>query len=70
MSFPRQDVCIVCSKTIKGVLHANLQNAIPRMQFVCYLKIINTLFFFFFFFFWKNTVCILKQTVQGTQKWH
>ena len=39
-------------------LHPNLKLAC----FVCYLKIINT--------FWENDKCILKQIVQGTQKWH
>ena len=37
----------------------------PNLKLVCfvwYLKIINT--------FLKNNACILKQIVQGTQKWH
>ena len=44
--------------SLKGHYTPNLKLAC----FVCYLKIVNT--------FLKNIVCILKQIVQGTPKWH
>ena len=43
---------------LRGLCTHNLQ----LTCFVCYLKIINT--------FLKNNTHILKQIVQGIQKWH
>ena len=51
-------VKIQVRKALRGYYTPILKSA----SFVCYLKIINT--------FLKSNVCILKQIVQGTQKWH
>ena len=59
----KQGVYTWMSFDLKGCLRGYYTPNLKLACFVCYLKIINT-------FFLKNNVCILKQIVQGTQKWH
>ena len=57
--------CTLCQKPFFSDMHILTGYYTPNQKLAClvmYLKIINT--------FLKNNVCILKQIVQGNQKWH
>ena len=47
---------------VEGTLRVYYTRNLKFTCFVCYLKIVNTVS--------KNIIHILKQIVQGTQKWH